>query len=185
MRQRVKRWRDDGGLSVLTFGSGEEKVICAVDTENSFTVSLRHVDALQRRWPTAFSGWHRVNDAPGKHTHITINRCSLDIKRCNNPCAANIINHTHTTRVMLSMQLSWLMLQIKNRKRWQGKMRRQLRTESPLLCWRKGEKVHKYPCCTIRSFSFPAHNRLKTPKETKTDEHWKPAVSDHQGPQVQ
>ena len=30
----------------MTFGSGKEKVIGAVDTENSFTVSLRHVDAL-------------------------------------------------------------------------------------------------------------------------------------------
>lgn len=58
----------NGGLWVLTFGSREEKVIGAVDAENSFAVSLRHVDALQRRRPTALGGRHRVNDAPGK-TH--------------------------------------------------------------------------------------------------------------------
>lgn len=55
---------------VLTFGSGEEKVVGAVDAEHSLAVSLRHVDALQRRRTTALSGRHRVNDAPGK-THVS------------------------------------------------------------------------------------------------------------------
>lgn len=50
----------------LTFGSREEKVVGAVHTQNCFTVSLGHVDALQRRRTTALGGRHRVNDAPGK-----------------------------------------------------------------------------------------------------------------------
>lgn len=85
----------DGGREdwwVLTFGSCEEKVIGAVDTENSFTVSLCHVDTLQRRRPTALSGWNRVNDAPGKHTHthIIINRGSVDGPSSNNLSAAQM-----------------------------------------------------------------------------------------------
>lgn len=79
----------NGGLRVLTFGSREEKVISAVDAENSFTVSLRHVDALQRRRPTALGGRHRVNDAPGRHTHTTIiNRCRVDTALSNDLSAA-------------------------------------------------------------------------------------------------
>lgn len=38
----------DGGQPGLTFGSREEKVIGAVDTQHSLAVALRHVHALQR-----------------------------------------------------------------------------------------------------------------------------------------
>lgn len=59
----------DGGLWVITFGSGEEEVVGAVHTEDGLAVSLCHVDALQRRRAAALRGRHRVNDAPGRHTH--------------------------------------------------------------------------------------------------------------------
>lgn len=63
------RGADDGGLWVITFGSGEEEVVGAVHTEDGLAVSLRHVDALQRRRAAALRGRHRVNDPPGRHTH--------------------------------------------------------------------------------------------------------------------
>lgn len=64
-------WRMDGEAEALTFGSSEQKVVGAVNTQDSFTVSLRHVNALQRRRAAALSGRHRVDNSPGKKdTHL-------------------------------------------------------------------------------------------------------------------
>lgn len=48
-RRREDVWErgEDGGQPVLTFGSREEKVIGAVDTQHSLAVALRHVHTLQ------------------------------------------------------------------------------------------------------------------------------------------
>lgn len=42
---RLRRSRE----AKLTFGAGEEKVVGAVNTENSFTVTFCHVNTLQCR----------------------------------------------------------------------------------------------------------------------------------------
>lgn len=63
----------DEAEPVLTFGSGEEKVVGAVHAQDGLAVALRHVHALQSGRAAALRGRHGVNDAPGTHnTHVSV-----------------------------------------------------------------------------------------------------------------